>query len=167
MAWIYPLYLKNLDFSEIEIGSTSTLLNLIVGMTTLFAYRIERRLKPKSTVWFTTLLITSGFIALGFIHSSMLALCVLVVFYFSRGIATPVLKDYINRITTSDMRATVLSIRSLIIRSLFAIIGPLFGYMTDRLSLNQAFIIIGIVFTFATGSSIFLFLKSLEKQKDV
>lgn len=164
MAWIYPLYLKNLDFSEIEIGSTSTVLNLIVGMTTLFAYRIERKLQPKSTVWLTTFLITSGFIALGFTHSSM-ALGVLAIFYFSRGIATPVLKDYINRITTSDIRATVLSIRSLIIRSLFAVIGPLFGYMTDRLSLNEAFIIIGIIFTIATGSSIFLFLQSLEKQK--
>ncbi len=166
MAWIYPLYLKNLDFSEIEIGSTSTVLNLIVGMTTFFAYRIERRLKPKSTVWLTTLLIASGFIALGSIHSSM-ALGILAIFYFSRGIATPVLKDYINRITTSDIRATVLSIRSLIIRSLFSVIGPLFGYMTDRLSLNQAFIIIGIVFTIVTGSTVFLFLKSLERQKDV
>ncbi len=54
MAWIYPLYLKELSFNEIEIGSTSTILNLIVGMTTLFAYRIERKLRPKSTVWFTT-----------------------------------------------------------------------------------------------------------------
>ncbi len=163
MAWIYPLYLKELNFSEIHIGATSTLLNLIVGMTTLFAYKIERKLRPKSTVWFTTLLITGGFIAVGFIHSYM-ALGVLAIFYFSRGIATPVLKDYINRITSSDMRATVLSIRSLVIRALFAIIGPLFGYMTDRLSLNQAFIIIGAVFMIATGSSIFLFLKSIEKR---
>ncbi len=165
MAWIYPLYLKNLDFSEIQVGTTSTFLNLIVGMTTLFAYRIERRLRPKSTVWFTTLLITGGFVAVGFIHSAM-ALAVLAMFYFARGIATPVLKDYINRITTSDMRATVLSIRSLIIRTLFAVIGPLFGYMTDRLSLNQAFIIIGLVFMVVTGSSIFLFLRSLEKQQE-
>ncbi len=163
MAWIYPLYLKNLDFSEIEVGTTSTFLNLIVGMTTLFAYRIERRLRPKATVWFTTLFITGGFIAVGFTHSAF-ALAILALFYFSRGIATPVLKDYINRITTSDMRATVLSIRSLIIRTLFSVIGPLFGYMTDKLSLNEAFIIIGIVFTIATGSSIFLFLRSLERQ---
>ena len=165
MAWIYPLYLKNLNFSEIQVGTTSTFLNLIVGMTTLFAYRLERRLRPKSTVWFTTLLITGGFVAVGFIHSAM-TLAVLAMFYFARGIATPVLKDYINRITTSDMRATVLSIRSLIIRTLFAVIGPLFGYMTDRLSLNQAFIIIGLVFMVVTGSGIFLFLRSLEKQQE-
>jgi hypothetical protein len=87
-------------------------------------------------------------------------------FYFSRGIATPVLKDYINRITSSDIRATVLSLRSLIIRANFSILAPLFGYMTDRLTLSQAFIIIGIIFTILTGSSIFLFLRSLEQNRD-
>ncbi|NPA37189.1 MAG: MFS transporter [Chlorobi bacterium] len=166
MAWIYPLYLKNLNFSEIEIGTTSTFLNMIVGMTTLFAYRIERRLKPKLTIWTTTLFISGGFIAIGLIHSYA-ALVILTFFYFSRGIATPVLKDYINRITTSDMRATVLSIRSLIIRTLFSVIGPLFGYMTDKLSLNEAFVIIGIVFTIVTGSSIFLFLRSVDNQYNI
>ena len=162
MAWIYPLYLKGLKFSEIGIGATSLVLNLVVGLTTLFAYRIERKLKPKATVWFTTILISGGFIIIGWLNSYLI-LGVLVLFYFSRGIASPVLKDYINRITSSDIRATVLSIRSLIIRTFFSIIGPLFGYLTDHLSLQQAFIIIGIVFMVATGSSIFLFLRSLEK----
>lgn len=163
MAWVYPLYLKEINFSEIHIGSTSTLLNLIVGLTTLVAYKIERRLRPKSTVWLTTLLITGGFILAGCFHSPWI-LVVLAIFYFSRGIATPVLKDYINRITSSDIRATVLSIRSLIIRAFFSIIGPLFGYMTDRLSLHQAFMILGAIFMVLTGSSIFLFLKSLDKE---
>lgn len=165
MAWIYPLYLKGLDFSEIGIGATSTVLNLVVGFTTLFAYRIEQKLKPKATVWITTLMISGGFILVGLINSYMI-LGVLILFYFSRGIASPVLKDYINRITSSDIRATVLSIRSLIIRAFFSIIGPLFGYLTDHFSLRQAFIIIGIVFTIATGSSIFLFLKSMEKNSN-
>jgi len=164
MAWVYPLYLKEIGFREIHIGSASTVLNLVVGMTTLFAYKIEQKLRPKSTVWGTTLVITGAFIAAGFIHS-LYVLPVLLVFYFSRGIATPVLKDYINRITSSDIRATVLSIRSLIIRANFSILAPLFGYMTDRLTLSQAFIIIGIIFLVLTGSSIFLFLRSLEKNK--
>jgi MFS family permease len=165
MAWVYPLYLKEIGFREIHIGSASTVLNLVVGMTTLFAYKIEQRLRPKSTVWGTTLVITGAFIAAGFIHS-LFVLPVLVLFYFSRGIATPVLKDYINRITSSDIRATVLSLRSLIIRANFSILAPLFGYMTDRLTLSQAFIIIGIIFTILTGSSIFLFLRSLEQNRD-
>jgi len=162
MAWVYPLYLKEIGFREIQIGTTSTVLNLVVGMTTLFAYKIEQKLRPKSTVIGTTLVITGAFIAAGLLHS-LYVLPVMALFYFSRGIATPVLKDYINRITSSDMRATVLSIRSLIIRANFSILAPLFGYMTDRLTLSQAFVIIGAIFMLLTGSSIFLFLRSLEK----
>lgn len=165
MAWVYPLYLKEIGFREIHIGSTSTVLNLIVGLTTLMAYKIEQKLRPKSTVIGTTVIITSVFIAAGLLHS-IYVLPVLAMFYFSRGIATPVLKDYINRITSSEMRATVLSIRSLIIRANFAILAPLFGYMTDRLSLSQAFVIIGAIFLVLTGSSIFLFLRSLEKSEN-
>ncbi|MCU4176659.1 MFS transporter [Carboxylicivirga sp. N1Y90] len=165
MAWVYPLYLKEINFREIEIGATSTALNLVVGLTTLVAYKIEQRLRPKSTVIGVTLVITGAFIAAGLLHS-IYVLPVLVIFYFSRGIATPVLKDYINRITSSDMRATVLSIRSLIIRANFSILAPLFGYMTDRLTLSQAFVIIGAIFMVLTGSSIYLFLRSLEKQEN-
>ncbi len=166
MAWVYPLYLKEIGFREIQIGSTSTVLNLIVGMTTLAAYKIEQKLRPKSTVIGTTVVITGVFIAAGLLHS-IYVLPVLALFYFSRGIATPVLKDYINRITSSEMRATVLSIRSLIIRANFSILAPLFGYMTDRLSLSQAFVIIGAIFMVLTGSSIFLFLRSLQKNESV
>lgn len=163
MAWIYPVYLSQLNFKEIHIGMSSTLLNLAVGLTTLFAYKIERRLKPRFTIISFTLVITSMFIALGFMHSAW-AILLLLVFYINRGVATPVLKDYINRITTSDMRATVLSLRSLFIRANFAILAPLFGYLTDTYSLNEAFIIIGLVFMVLTGSSIFLFLRSMKKE---
>ncbi len=82
MAWIYPLYLKGLNFSEIGIGATSTVLNLVVGFTTLFAYRIEQKLKPKATVWITTLMISGGFILVGLINSYMI-LGILILFYFS------------------------------------------------------------------------------------
>jgi predicted MFS family arabinose efflux permease len=161
MAWIYPVYLSQLNFKEIEIGLSSTLLNLAVGFTTLFAYKIERRLQPKFTILTFTLVITTMFIALGFINSAW-AILLLLVFYINRGVATPVLKDYINRITSSDMRATVLSLRALFIRMNFAILAPLFGYLTDTYTLNEAFIIIGVVFMVLTGSTIFLFLRSLK-----
>ncbi len=163
MAWIYPVYLSQLNFKEIEIGFSSTVLNLAVGFTTLFAYKIERRLQPKFTILTFTLVITIMFIALGFINSAW-AILLLLVFYINRGVATPVLKDYINRITSSDMRATVLSLRALFIRMNFAILAPLFGYLTDTYTLKQAFIIIGVVFMVLTGSTIFLFLRSLKNQ---
>ncbi len=161
MAWIYQLYLSNIGFTSYYIGATHTVLNLIVGTTTLYAYRIEARLKPKLTIWFTSIIITGSYIIAGYINSAWI-LVVLVIFYFSRGIATPVLKDYINRITSSDIRATVLSIRSLLIRAFFAVIAPLVGYLSDNYNRAYSMKMIGIAFTVMVGSVIFLFLRSLN-----
>jgi MFS family permease len=161
MAWIYQLYLSNIGFTSYYIGATHTVLNLVVGTTTLFAYRIEARLKPQLTIWLTSIAITSSYIIAGFIESAWVLL-VLLVFYFSRGIATPVLKDYINRITSSDIRATVLSIRSLLIRGLFALIAPFVGYLSDTYSRAFSMKMMGITFTIMAGSCIFMFLRSLK-----
>ncbi len=165
MAWIYQLYLNSIGFTSYLIGITHTVLNLIVGTTTLFAYKIEERLKPKFTIWLTSIIITGSFIASGYIQSAWV-LSVLAIFYFSRGIATPVLKDYVNRITSSDIRATVLSIRSLMIRAIFAVIAPFVGFLSDKYDRAASMKVIGIVFTIMVGSSIFLFLKSFQENED-
>jgi len=91
-------------------------------------------------------------IALGYILSgiwiSVYGLATIFAFYLLRGIATPVLKDYINKITDSDIRATVLSVRNFIIRLLFAGIAPILGILTDTVSLSTAMIISGCIFLF-------------------
>lgn len=161
MAWIYQLYLNDIGFSAYAIGATHTVLNLIVGTTTLFAYKIEARLKPKMTIWLTSIIITGSYVISGFVESAWI-LVILGVFYFSRGIATPVLKDYINRITTDDVRATVLSIRSLIIRAFFAIMAPFVGFLSDNYSRSFSMKIVGVIFMMLVGSSIFLFLRSID-----
>jgi MFS family permease len=163
MAWVIQLYLSDIGFTEFYIGVASTALNLIVGIVTLYAYKIDRRIAPSITVWVTTLVFTGSFIVAGMVQSAWMML-VFAIFYIARGVATPVFKDYINKLTTSDVRATVLSIRSLIIRGCFAIVGPIFGYFTDAFTMAEAFIMLGIFFMFATGSTIFMFLQSLKRR---
>ncbi|MCW3805936.1 MFS transporter [Plebeiibacterium marinum] len=165
MAWIYQLYLNNIGFTSTFIGATHTVLNLIVGTTTLYAYKIEAKLKPTLTIWLTSIIITGSYVIAGFINSAWI-LIVLGIFYFSRGIATPVLKDYINRITSSDIRATVLSIRSLLIRAFFALIAPFVGFLSDNYDRAFSMKIIGIAFTILVGSVIFLFLNSLKENEN-
>lgn len=163
MAWVYQLQLDAFGFSEFHIGATATFLNLLVGMVTLWAYRIEKNLSPRILMIVITFLITGGFIAAGLSTTPIWLLVVLSIFYAVRGIATPVLKNVVNIMAPSDVRATVLSIRSLIIRAIFAIIAPLFGWMADLLSLNQALIIIGIILMIVCASFITLFIQSLEE----
>jgi len=57
---------------------------------------------------------------------------------FIRGLKEPILNDYINRYTSSEMRATILSIKSFFIRGVFAIFGPLVGWMLDIYSFAWA-----------------------------
>ncbi|MTT25093.1 MFS transporter, partial [Parabacteroides merdae] len=68
-------------------------------------------------------------------------LAILFVFYIFRGFATPILKGYINQMTFSDMRATVLSIRNFIIRLMFAAIAPFIGWLNDMYSLQVALLV--------------------------
>jgi MFS family permease len=164
MAWVYQLRLHEFGFTEIFIGGTATGLNLLVGTVTLFSSKLERKMGKKITVLSTSIIITGGFIAAGVTGKAVFFLPVLGVFYMARGIATPVLKDYINQITPSDIRATVLSVRSLLIRAIFAVVAPLFGWMSDHLSLSQALWIIGLVFMTLSLSTVTLFLSSLKKQ---
>jgi len=163
MAWVYQLRLDEFGFTEIFIGSTATALNILVGTVTLFSSRLERKMGKKITVMTTSLLITGGFVAGGLTHQAFFFLLLLGIFYMARGVATPVLKDYINQITPSEIRATVLSVRSLLIRALFAVIAPLFGWLSDKLSLAQALLIIGFVLMALALSTVSLFLNTLKK----
>lgn len=162
MAWVYQLELHAFGFSEFYIGATATGLNLVVGLVTLTAWKAERDLRPRLLIPLITLVITGGFVAGGLAGSWLPFMLVLLVFYMARGIATPVLKNIVNVMAPSEVRATVLSIRSLIIRAFFAVIAPFFGWTADLLTLGQALIITGLVFALACAFIIMLFIQSLE-----
>ncbi len=164
MAWVYPLRLAALGFNEFQIGVIHTVLNLLLGCVTLFAYKIEQALKPRKTVWLSTISLTVAFILAG-LSSRYVFLLVMLCFYFCRGIATPVLKDYVNRMASSDIRATVLSVRSLFIRGMFVVVGPFFGFMTDTFSLEWAFVLLGIALMAASAIGISAFLRALENKE--
>ena len=64
--------------------------------------------------------------------------------YLVRGINGPVLNDYINRCVESNIRATVLSVKSLIGRMM--ILGPLAGRVADVYSLGDVLLLCGVIF---------------------
>jgi len=78
-----------------------------------------------------------------------------------RGINGPVLNDYINSCVSSDIRATVLSVKSLVGRLMFVLLGPLVGWVNDSYSLSVAFVVCGFTFL---GFGV-LFLIFLQRNK--
>jgi len=167
MAWFIQPYLKNiLNLSFTEIGLSLSLLNLIVGLTTLFAYKVENYLGRTKILIFIIIGITTTYFLMSF-YSYKMIFVAMAVFYFSRGLATPILKDYINRSTSSDIRATVLSIRNFSIRIVFAIAGPLWGWYSDKYSLQAALLIAGFVILISSIISLAFYLLAAKKSTNV
>ena len=114
---------------------------------------------------FIALAIPLGYIALSQ-SGLVIGLIILVVFHLTRGYATPILKDYINRITGSEVRATVLSVRNFIIRINFSLIGPLIGWIKDVYSLQTALLIAGSTFVTLTVLTGLFFIASKGKMNE-
>lgn len=158
-AWFIQPYLIAIDLPVATFGIIWTLLNLTVGFSSIYAHRVESRFTPKQTTRFIVISTALGFI-LTAAFISVWAIPILFFFYIVRGIATPVLKDYINVMISSENRATVLSIRNMFIRIIFATIGPVLGWITDRFSLKSGlsaagafFLISGLVLYYFVYSS--------------
>ncbi len=158
MAWFAQIYFKVMEFDKVIIGILWTALNLIVGLVSWQAYKIEKKIGVKSSILLISITIPLGYIIAG-LFSSILSLIIIFLFYAVRGFATPILKDYVNKIAPSQTRATILSIRSFIIRFLFALLGPLLGFITDKYSLFDALLLAGIIFIVFSLVASFFFLK--------
>ena len=166
MAWFVQPYFKMVELPLTMFGVFWALLNLSVGITSYYAHKLEYRLGQYKSILFITAIIPALYIIVGNINA-LWGISILFIFYLVRGFATPILKDYINRLTESNIRATVLSVRNFVIRILFAGIGPFLGWYTDNFSLSSALKLAGITFLTIASVTMFFFLKSRKHAEKI
>ncbi|WP_320112874.1 MFS transporter [Draconibacterium orientale] len=147
-AWLVQPFFVAIGLPEELFGIFWTALNLSVGISSVFAYKVELFLGKRRSVLAVIVLLSLGYFFAG-ISISYYGFAFLFLFYLVRGLATPIFKNYINLYTDSEVRATMLSVRNFIIRMAFAGIGPLLGWITDNVSLNKAFLLAGIIYIVA------------------
>ncbi len=162
MAWFVQPYFKLIDLPLSMYGILWTFLNLVVGFAAMYAHMLEEIMKPRKIFIFIAILIPLGYIIVSQIDTYS-GIVILFGFYIVRGVATPVLKDYINRLTDSNIRATVLSVRNFVIRIFFAIIGPFIGWYIDKYTLSEALLVSGLTFLFLAIITLILQLRVLKK----
>lgn len=161
MAWFVQPYFEMILLPVGLFGIFWTILNLTVGFSAMLAHKVELKLKQVKFMIGISILIPFGYIIVSRINA-LWGIAILFIFYIIRGLATPVLKDYINRLCDSDIRATVLSVRNFVIRVFFAIIGPIVGWYTDHYSLQAALLLSGIVFLVLAGFTLIMQLNKLK-----
>jgi len=162
MAWLAQPYFEEVHIPLKYFGVLWAILNLLVGIGSWYAHRIKDQYAPIPL--FTTIIFM---MAIGYIGASIMAIPLGVVFiailYIARGLFVPIIKDFINRYTPSHIRATVLSVRSFLIRIVFIVVGPILGWIATYYSLSPALCFAGI-FILTTS---FGLLSSLYKLKVV
>jgi MFS family permease len=155
LVWFVQPYLKSVGLPLVFFGIVWAGLQFSVGIFSFYAHKIELFVGRRGTLVLLIGLTAAGYWLLS-IFQSIWAIAFLLIFYFVRGIGYPVLKDYLNRIITSDIRATVLSVASLVRRLIFSIFGPVIGWISDLYSLSTALMLCGIIFLFWGSISLLL-----------
>lgn len=162
MAWTCQVYFVNKGLDETAITPIWVILNLMVAVVAAFSHTIRRHLGTRFAILLILVVIPAGYILLG-ATSLLPGLVALLLFYSVRGYATPLLKDLTNLYCDSSIRATVLSIRSLLIRIGFAVLGPLIGLGSRHASLSMALVVTGIaLFCMALIIGLFLLRQAPE-----
>ena len=147
MAWFAQPFFKSINIPLAYFGILWAVLNFSAGLTSFNAHLLDKKDNNYKILFYLALSMLTSFIFLGY-NASVFGLIFILFIYFLRGLVTPILRNEINENTTSNKRATVLSIRSLIIRISFAISAPILGYIADNYSLAISFYGLAIVVGF-------------------
>jgi MFS family permease len=162
MAWFAQPLFEEIGIKLAFYGILWTALNIITGISSIAAHRVERLLGDTNTLTLIAIATPCLMIITG-ISPLIGILPMLFAFYIIRGIATPVLKDYVNQSTSPGVRATVMSLRDLIIRILFAMLAPLGGWISDSYNLKTGLAFTGIVIFVLSVTTLIMFLRHRDR----
>ena len=158
--WLYQPYFKLSGLDIAYFGFVFAGFQIIAAFSSKYAHKIEKKLGQKYSLAMLIFLVAgSYFLMSNFIFLFSFSFCFIQ--QFVRGFKNAIVTDYINQLTTSNMRATVLSAESFIGRLLYAAIIPFIGWVADVYTLSQAFTILAIT-TLVSG---IIILTMLRKDK--
>lgn len=124
-------------------------LNFLVGIFSSLSHKIPIKGHPINSLAVVPLLLSLLYFVLPFL-SSYWILGGFILFYILRGLKVPLERNLIHREIDSQNRATLLSIQSMLMRTSFTILGPVFAlFSTDR-SNSYVYIAIGCFFMVLT-----------------
>jgi MFS family permease len=142
--WTYQPYMEKVGIPLSLFGVVFASFHLFAALVSKYADRIEKTLKDD-----LTLLIMPSLVIISFMLMSRFLYLWSVGFILLQQVSMathePILKNYLNRYTPSDIRATMLSVQSMAGNLVFAIAAPFLGRLVDKLHLENALLIFALV----------------------
>ncbi len=141
--WTYQPYFKTVGLPLSLFGVAIASFHLFSAALSRQADRLEKALKEK-----LTLLLMPTLVVLSFVLMSTFPYVWAISFIFIQQVTTalhePILKNYVNRHTTSEIRATMFSLQHMAGNAAFAVFAPFLGGLVDRFRLENALLIFAL-----------------------
>ena len=156
MFWLYQPYFKLSGIDVIYFGIIFALFNAVAAISSKYAYVFEEKFGNVTFIILPVLLTMSYFLMALFIFP--LAFVFAFMQQIIRGVLPVITTDYINTLTPSKVRATILSIQSFLSKLIYATLIPIVGYVADVFTLVQALLFLtGLTVTLGALSVLILY----------
>lgn len=159
VAWLAQPFFKSLDIPLFYYGILWAGLNITAGISSYGSHKIEEKYNTNNLLSTLGIFMSISFLLIYF-SPNYLGLIFIFLIYYLRGVVTPLLKNQININTTSNIRATVMSVRSFVLRISFAIVAPILGYLADNKGLEDSYLIVSILIIIVSSVAVFGLRKS-------
>lgn len=140
----WQLYVEWIGIPILFFGLVSATNMFSSGLSGLISYRLKERFSYKGIFSMILLLFTIGLLLMSVVQHPVGVLFLLIAF-MTAGTAEPLISGYLHHRTSSEMRATVESIYSLIVRVAIAGVGFVFGAVADQFGIQYGFLFLGIL----------------------
>ena len=145
IVWLSQDYLKQLNIPIQAFGWAWAIFHLGMSIASVNAHRLQRIFGIRTAIFSLIALLGISYICLGSIDR-LWGMVFIMGIYLVRGISSPIILNALNQQISSSVRATILSLNSLIFRIAFAIIAPIIGAIATSYSLFTGLTIAGCLF---------------------
>ena len=159
MVWLIQPYMQGRGVPISWFGPLWATAHLWLAGVSLTSARIVGALGVRATLFGCCLLVPIGYAGLA-ASSSAWGVVFYLFFMTLRGLQGPILARVMQEDAPPEDRASVLSLAALLFRLSFVVAGPPIGALVDRVGMEAALAVLGVVFTVAGLAALFAFARA-------
>jgi MFS family permease len=142
--WAYFLYYQQIGIPTVWFGLLFAGFQFSAALGARWSARLSQKFEP-TTLIALSLAISPIMLAVALVRSPFLLLLI-PLHPFLWNLCLPLLFEQINLRTSATIRATVLSLANMGVSLGYVVIGPVFGLLSDRISVGSCFVTLALFF---------------------
>jgi MFS family permease len=147
IAWFSQFFFKHIQLAPIYFGVVWAIIQAASGVYARYGHSYVNWIGKHKAMISLLFFIFIGYWGLSFSNNIFLGTAFILICFGIRGVNLPVLGFYLHQEVDSDRRATVISIKSLMVRFLYSILAPFYGFLVDAKGLTFSLRTAGTIYS--------------------